>query len=105
MITQQKITEIVNKIALNYKPEKIIPFGSYAEGNPTEDSDLDFLIIKDTDKSSYERDMEVRRLLRGSKAPLDIPVYTNKEINKWKDLKTSFESYILKTGKILYAKG
>ena len=105
MITQQKITEIVNKIVLNYKPEKIILFGSYAEGNPTEDSDLDFLIIKDTDKSSYERDMEVRRLLRGSKTPLDILVYTNKEINKWKDLKTSFESYILKTGKILYAKG
>ena len=105
MITQQKITEIVNKIVLNYKPEKIILFGSYAEGNPTEDSDLDFLIIKDTDKSSYERDMEVRRLLRGSKTPLDILVYTNKEINKWKDLKTSFESYILRTGKILYAKG
>ena len=45
MIGSDKISEIVNKIASGYKPDKIILFGSYARGNPDEDSDLDLFVI------------------------------------------------------------
>jgi len=103
MIEKEKINEVIDKIVNNYHPEKIILFGSYATGCQDEKSDLDLLIIKDTDKPSFERDIEVLKLFRGLKIPLDILVYTNDEFNKWKNLKTSFESNVLKTGKILYA--
>ena len=49
------ITDSVNKISFEYKPKKIILFGSYAYGNPTEESDIDFLIIKNTDKRPIDR--------------------------------------------------
>ena len=39
-----KISDIVNKIVKNYDPDKIILFGSYANGTENEDSDLDFII-------------------------------------------------------------
>ena len=46
--TKRKIQAIADKIAREYKPEKIILFGSYAWGHPHEDSDLDFFIVKKT---------------------------------------------------------
>jgi len=46
MITQAQIDEIKKRIVENFKPKKIILFGSYANGRLTEDSDLDLLITK-----------------------------------------------------------
>jgi predicted nucleotidyltransferase len=43
------IKDIVQKLITGYKPEKIILFGSPAYGAPREDSDIDLLIIKETD--------------------------------------------------------
>ena len=51
MVIQEQIDEIKRRIVENFKPEKIILFGSYADGNPKEDSDLDLLIIKDSNYS------------------------------------------------------
>jgi len=39
-ITLEKIQEVADKIAIEHNPEKIILFGSYAWGSPTEDSDV-----------------------------------------------------------------
>ena len=55
MIGTDKISEIVNKIASGYQPDKIILFGSYASGTPNEDSDLDLFVIKDTDLPRPQR--------------------------------------------------
>jgi len=63
MIEQEKISEIINKIIFNYSPEKIILFGSYANGNPDEHSDLDLFVIKDTDIPRPQRTAQVRKIL------------------------------------------
>ena len=62
MIGADKISEIISKIANGYKPEKIILFGSYATGNPTEDSDLDLFVIKETDLPKPDRTVQVRKI-------------------------------------------
>ena len=46
MITSEKITQAVNVLAKEAQPCKIILFGSYARGEATPDSDLDFLVIE-----------------------------------------------------------
>ncbi len=43
MIETKQINEIVNRIASNDNPLKIILFGSYARGNFNDNSDLDFI--------------------------------------------------------------
>ena len=55
----QRLAEV---IAGTYKPEKIILFGSFAYGEPDEESDIDLLIIKKTRKPFFERLYEVRRI-------------------------------------------
>jgi len=57
------ISEIVEKLKREYKPQRIILFGSYAYGNPTEDSDIDLLILKNTDKRRVDRFVQVKRII------------------------------------------
>ena len=102
MITRVKIDEIANKIARNYNPDKIILFGSYANGEPNDSSDIDLLIIKKSSKPRYKRGNEVWKHLYGAMVPIDLIVYTPEEINKEKDNKYSFIYTVLKSGQILY---
>jgi predicted nucleotidyltransferase len=102
MISQEKINEVIDRIVKNINPEKIILFGSYAFGNPSEDSDLDILIVKEMKMPRYKRTREVKKHLRGMKIPIDVIVYTKKEIKKWKGTKTAFINQAIKQGKVLY---
>ncbi len=102
MIVTEKISEIVNKIAFGYNPDKIILFGSYALGNADENSDLDLLVIKDTDLPRPQRAMLVRKMLYGAMVPIDLIVYTPKEIEEAKDNEFSFVYEVMHTGKTLY---
>ncbi|MBI4651720.1 nucleotidyltransferase domain-containing protein [Candidatus Desantisbacteria bacterium] len=47
MITLEQINQVIKTIIEEYKPKKIILFGSYVYGKPSKDSDLDILIIND----------------------------------------------------------
>ena len=102
MIETTKIKDIVFRIAKKFNPDKIILFGSYATGNPNNDSDLDLLIIKDTDLPPQKRSFDIQKSLIGSMIPIDILVYTNKEFDREKDKKYSFISSAIKTSKIVY---
>jgi len=102
MIGRDKISEIVNKIASGYNPEQIILFGSYAEGNPDNDSDLDLLIIQETDLPPHKRGLDIRLSLIGLKIPIDILVYTKSEFEEEKNEKFSFLHSAIKTSEILY---
>jgi predicted nucleotidyltransferase len=102
MIGKAKISEIVNKIAVGYNPDKIILIGSYADGTPNKDSDLDLLIIQETDLPPHKRGLDIRLSLIGSKVPIDILVYTNAEFEKEKNEKFSFLYSAIKTSEVLY---
>ncbi len=80
--SEKLILEIAKRIADQYEPKKIILFGSYAYGEPTQDSDVDLLIIKNTDKRPIDRWVEVKKLLRGIAPYLPVSplVYTEEEI-------------------------
>lgn len=102
MITQAEIKNIVKIIAETENPDQIILFGSYANDSANEDSDLDLLIVKDSQVETNKRCLEIRKKLRGSKIPIDLVMYTKEEIESWKDTKGSFISQLLATGKVIY---
>ena len=99
---KKTILEIVEKIRGGYNPDKIILFGSHTKGTSTSDSDIDLLVIKDSNHRRDERDGEIRRLLWGIKFPLDIFVYTPAEVEKFGNLKGSFVNEIFKSGEVMY---
>jgi predicted nucleotidyltransferase len=98
------ILEIVDRIIKVYKPKKVILLGSYAYGEPTEDSDIDLLIVKNTDKRPIDRWVEVKRLLRDNSRTLPVSplVYTEKEIEERVAMKDFFIEEILEKGEVLY---
>jgi predicted nucleotidyltransferase len=98
------INDILDRILKGYKPKKVILFGSYAYGEPTEDSDIDLLIIKNTDKRPIDRWVEVKRILRDSSRMLPVSplVYTEKEIEERMAIKDFFVEEIFEKGEVLY---
>lgn len=100
------VLSVADKIRREYQPEKIILFGSYAYGEPTEDSDIDLFIVKETDKRRVDRFVEISRILyehdrRVSISPL---VYTPKEVEERLALGDDFVLEVLTKGKVLYAR-
>lgn len=84
----------------SFNPAKVILFGSYAYGKPHKDSDIDLLIIVDTDKNFHQRIQQIRPLLPANKA-IDLIVLTPAEYKKAKvsnPLVTEIES----RGKVIY---
>ncbi|MFH1838083.1 MAG: nucleotidyltransferase domain-containing protein [Candidatus Kuenenbacteria bacterium] len=96
---QQSIKKIVQK----FQPEKIILFGSHAWGKPNSDSDVDLFIIKET-KNTRKTAREIDRLIFPRFFPLDLIVYTPKQMETRKNTNDFFINDILSKGKILYAK-
>jgi predicted nucleotidyltransferase len=103
MISKQAIQQIAKIIVKKYHPDGIILFGSYAYGKPTEDSDLDLIVIKETNLPKHQRAREIRKYLWGlTDVPKDILVYTKKEIADWGNVKQSFITDVMKKGIVLY---
>ena len=95
------LDDIVSNLKANYAPEKIILFGSYSDGTYTKDSDIDLILIKETDKHPIWRRVEARKA-SGVKIPMDILVYTPNEIKQLLKDKSFFILDVMKKGKILY---
>ena len=104
MLEKVTLNKIVTTIANAVKPKKIILFGSYANGKANDESDLDLLVVVDkTDIPKYKRARAIRKHLWGmTDIPKDIVVYTQKEIDEWVGVQSSFISDILKYGQVLY---
>ena len=102
MITQDQINEIIKEIVKNFKPQKVILFGSYANGTPTEESDLDLLIIKDSDLPTRLQNRKVRKILRGLRVPVDVIVKTTEEFDTYKDIIGTIVYPANKFGKVIY---
>jgi len=102
MITQKQINEVVEMIASKFKPEKIILFGSYASGTPTEESDLDLLVIKDSDVPSRLQNREVRKVTSGLKIPMDVIVKTKNDFERYKDIVGTIIYPANKFGRVVY---
>ncbi len=102
MATRSQIDTIVHKIVTSSHPEKVILFGSHAYGQPNADSDIDLLVITESDLPRYQRVRDLKKCLRGSKEAVDLLVYTPLEIEKWKDVKTAFITTVMEKGVVLF---
>lgn len=102
--SKQLILKIAKRIEEQYKPKKIILFGSYAHGEPTQDSDIDLLIVKNTDKRPIDRWVEVKKMLRGVAPGLPVSplVYTEREIDERNAIQDFFIEEIFENGEVIY---
>ncbi len=102
---RQLILQIVEKIRREYRPSKIILFGSYAYGVPRPDSDIDLLIIKDTPERPIDRRVAVRRIVSDPKrlVPFEPVVLTPAEVEQRLKMGDQFLREIMERGEVLHA--
>lgn len=98
---RSELDRFVKTLITEYSPEKIIIFGSLVSGKIREWSDIDMIIIKETDIPFLDRIKEIIRLLR-PKAGFDIVVYTPEEFEELGRNRRFFREEILSKGKIIY---
>ena len=102
-ISTELLNEITRRLAESIHPERIYLFGSHAAGNPDDDSDIDLLVVvRDTDKSTREITLEGRKSLRDLQIPLDLIVCTEKQFNRYGQVKNTIMNEVLCEGKIVY---
>jgi len=101
---QTILSEVVEKLKSEYKPLKIILFGSYAYGKPIEDSDIDLLILKNTNKRRVDRFVLVKRIIYNPnrKIPVSPLVYTPAELDERIRIGDDFIKEINQKGVVLY---
>lgn len=96
------LKEVVKKIVHEFNPNKIILFGSYAYGMPTLDSDIDLLVVMDTNEKPHKRAIGLRKLLKDLGVPKDIIVKTPDEFNRFKDIVGTIIYPAAHKGRVLY---
>ncbi len=97
---EKELERCLRVLIEEYHPQEVWLFGSVAAGRTQRYSDIDLVVIKKTDKSFWDRLVEVFHLLN-PKIPVDILVYTPSE---WAEVRQRlfFQSEVLDKGKLLY---
>ena len=102
MISQQTIDDAVQRLIAAAHPAKIILFGSYARGEASDDSDLDFLVIVPTLANKHQEMVRLRRTLRPLRIPVDVLVASKAEVDEWGHLPCTTLYWALTEGKVLH---
>ncbi len=95
------IRKICRRIAEEFKPERIILFGSYAYGKPTLESDVDLLVVMPFEGSYFQQAGKIRQQLE-LVLPLDLLVRTAEQVQYRLAIGDSFMREIIERGKVMY---
>lgn len=102
MVAIERIEEYGRQIGREFGAELVILFGSYAQGIVTEDSDVDLLVVANTNLPPRQRYTAVRRLVANAPASFDIIVKTPEEYTRWRSVVNHIVYFADKYGRILY---
>ena len=101
MLRMEQIKKLARRIGREFKPERIVLFGSYARGNATQDSDVDLLVILPFEGKSVHQSVKIRMKTRPS-FPVDLIVRTPEMVRERLEMGDCFMREILQEGKVLY---
>ena len=102
LIPRQTIDAIIQAIAETFSPQQIVLFGSYASGQPGPDSDLDLLIVMNSDLPRHKRGVPIMLLFRPIPCSIEVLVYTPEEVAKWKGTTNHIITEAYQSGKVVY---
>ncbi len=100
-VTLKGIHRVVQQIVARFHPQKVILFGSYAYGAPTKDSDVDLLVVMETD----ENPMHMAGLISAAiehPFPLDILVMTPSRLEAYLNEGAVFATQLIEKGAVLH---
>lgn len=103
-VLEAELARYVQLLREQYAPQRILLFGSLISGEIREWSDIDLVIIKETERKFLDRTREVLQLLR-PQVGVDILVYTPDEFDQLVQQRAFVRDEIVGKGKVLYERG
>ncbi|GAB4465292.1 MAG: nucleotidyltransferase domain-containing protein [Armatimonadaceae bacterium] len=101
-VTEELLDRIRQRLVEQFHPERIVLFGSYAYGKPDSNSDVDLMVIMDSEESMARRIARIAPVVRVPFLPMDLLVLTPAELSERLSLGDSFLEEILTNGRTLY---
>jgi predicted nucleotidyltransferase len=96
------IDHMTRRVVRQFRPERIILFGSHARGEAGRDSDIDLLVVLPVEGSKREKRIQIRLALHDLHAATDVLVSTPDEFAWRKDIVGTVEYPAAHEGKVLY---
>ena len=109
MYSNDEIMQFVNIVVEVSDPDKIILFGSYAYGVPTDESDIDLLVIKNGKELSIDDEVDLayavfqKKMKSNIKTRYDIFFNTEHEVKEIAERSGAFID-ALQRGKVVYVR-
>ena len=102
-ITPEKVNQAIEKIITISQPKKLILFGSYIQGKSHRNSDLDILIVSDSElRSARKESVRIRRALKGIDMAMDILVVPEDKLEELSATPGLIFREALNKGKVVY---
>jgi uncharacterized protein len=101
MVMMRDIQKVAGNIARQFRPDRIMLFGSYAYGRPTSDSDVDLLILMPEKKNPRDQGILIRQKIEFS-FPVDLLIRSPADFKRRIAQGDYFLKEIQEKGKILY---
>jgi len=103
-VQQRDIAALASEIAARFDPERIILFGSYAYGQPTEDSDVDLLVVMPFEGKAFRKAVEILVEVHPGIFPIDLIVRRPGELEARYTGGDPLIGDAVDFGKVLYAR-
>ena len=104
MVNEQDIVKVAELIGKTIDAERVILFGSHARGEADENSDVDLMIIAESELPRFKRSRKLYKIFRPYQFGMDLVVYTPYEVEKGMGSPVSFVSHVLREGKTIYVR-
>ncbi len=101
MVATSEIQGLADRIAREFRPLRIILFGSHARDGADRDSDVDLMVILPYTGKSWEMATRIRNRLQPS-FPLDLVVRSPDQVRERVGMGDPFLREIVRDGKVLY---
>ena len=101
LVNRKLVQSYCDAVAQEFRPQKIILFGSHAYGTPHEGSDIDLLVIMPYEGGHAQQAIKILNTIGGF-APPDLLVRTPDEVAKRIEMGDFFMREITEQGKVLY---
>ena len=95
------IEDVVKQIVTLFHPSRIVLFGSYGYGNPKPESDVDLLVVMETNLNEIRQAVEILKAIT-YRFGLDLLVYSPFRLAQRLQLGDPFVNEIINRGRVLY---
>lgn len=105
-VTDAVIEQMVQAIVGEADPEMVILFGSRARGDSRGHSDVDLIVVEaepfGPQRSRHKEMLKLREALRPFAVPVDVLVYSQDDVEYWRDSLNYVLARALREGRVLY---